>query len=290
MVDNSELTPTVADAIRVTQYFTLASSTLYLYDLLLTFDLEVDLLWPSKWTFIKALYLLQRYLPLVDMVIVTITWQFGEVSELETCEMLFLWSSWSYVVGMTLSEVVLTFRTLAVWGNTTKVRIALFLFSLGCLGPLYWILAHESFTYHSFPIPGMYCFAKAGPETRYLCWTLLTVYDIGLLILVATRAFRGHESGRAVSQSTLSQVVYQDGVLYYLYLVALSMTNVVLILSLPGHFATLLVSSIQRILYAVLASRVVLHIREQAYRTQVVMTLPNSTNTNAELEFRRSAI
>ncbi|TFK63335.1 hypothetical protein BDN72DRAFT_734017, partial [Pluteus cervinus] len=51
-------------------FLPVASSTLYLYDLLLSLDLEVDLLWPSKWTLIKVFYLLQRYLPLIDMVIV----------------------------------------------------------------------------------------------------------------------------------------------------------------------------------------------------------------------------
>jgi hypothetical protein len=29
--------------------------------------MEVDLVWKSKWTFMKALYLVQRYLPFIDM-------------------------------------------------------------------------------------------------------------------------------------------------------------------------------------------------------------------------------
>ncbi|TFK63333.1 hypothetical protein BDN72DRAFT_328595 [Pluteus cervinus] len=266
MSDDFDLTPSAVHAIRVSQYFTLASSTLYLYDLLLTIDLEIDLLWPSKWTLMKVIYLLQRYLPVVDMVIVSLIWQFGKVSNLRTCEILFQGFDWSCLVGITFSEV---------WGNTTRIRIALFLFSLGCTGPLYWILANETFIYHSIPIPGMYCLAAAGPGIRYLCWTLLTVYDTGLLSLMVIQAFRAYEPGWrcSVNQPTLSHIVYQDGVLYYLYLVALSTLNVIVTLKLPGSSADLLITSIQRVLYSVLTTRVVLHIREQTHRTQVVTTL-----------------
>ncbi|TFK63332.1 hypothetical protein BDN72DRAFT_847722 [Pluteus cervinus] len=292
MVDDFKLTPAVADAVRVTQYLSLASATLYLYDLLLTLHLEIDLLWPSKWTLIKVLYLLQRYLPLLDTVVIMMSWQFGEISNIQTCKTLFMGFGWSCLIGMTLSEVVLTCRTLAVWGNMTRIRIGLFLFSLSCMIPLYWTMAKESLaiTYHSIPIPGMYCLATAGPGIRYLCWTLLTVYDLGLLILITTRAFRSRNSGRAIRRSTLSQVVYQDGVLYYLYLVALSTMNIALILSLPGNFATLLVTNIQRVSYSILTSRVVLHIRKQAYQTQVVMISLHPLDISAEAELRRSEV
>ncbi|TFK63330.1 hypothetical protein BDN72DRAFT_847718 [Pluteus cervinus] len=232
-----------------------------------------NLLWPSKWTIIKAIYLFQRYLPLIDMVAMTILWQFGKVSNLQNCEILSNGANWSYLVGMTLSEVLLTWRTIAVWGNTAKIRVGLFLFSLGCIAPIFWMLAKEGLTYHSIPIPGLYCFAGGGPHIRYLCWALLTVYDTGLLILIATRAFQGYKASRATHQSTLSTVVYQDGVLYYIYLVALSAINVILILRLPGSSAALLLTSIQRVFYSILTSRVVLHIREQTSRTQVVTTL-----------------
>ncbi|TFK63341.1 hypothetical protein BDN72DRAFT_329309 [Pluteus cervinus] len=290
MSDNPESALAVVDAIRIIQYFTLASSTVYLYDLLLTLGSEIDLLWPSKWTLMKVLYLLQRYLPLIDMVIVTIIWQFWEVSDLQACKILFHGFDWSYLVGMTLSEIVLTLRTLAVWGNTTRIRIILFIFSLGCMVPLYWAKAVESFRYHSIAIPGMYCFVTSGPEKRYIFWVLLTAYDTSLLILIATPAFRAYKASRIIQQSQLSQVVYKDGVLYYLYLVALSAINIILNLKFPDSDATLAAISVQRVLFSILTSRVVLHIREEAYQTEVVMTSPHAVDMNAEVLFRRSEI
>lgn len=47
---------------------TVVGATMFLYDYLLTLGMEVDLVWSSKWTFMKVLYLAQRYLPFVDAV------------------------------------------------------------------------------------------------------------------------------------------------------------------------------------------------------------------------------
>ncbi|TFK71031.1 hypothetical protein BDN72DRAFT_838271 [Pluteus cervinus] len=307
MTDNLILL--LANAALLNRYLTVASSTLYLYDLLLTFDLEVDHLWPSKWTLTKVVYLLQRYLPLIDTVILAITWQFGDINPW-TCEVLIRVSSWSFVIGITLSEVILMHRTLAVWGNNRKLRIAVFLFFLGCILPIFWMMNgyHETLTCsfvlstmeptadirwidHSTPIPGMHCFATGKSRSNYLCWTLLTVYDTGLLVLISIPAFQIRRSGGPVS--ILCQVVYRDGILYYLYVVALSAINIILILELPlDSNATLKLLSLERVIYPILASHVVLHIREQAYQGEVVnLEFPNSVDAiNAEVEFRRSEI
>jgi len=45
-----------------------ASSAMFIWDYILTFRMEVDLVWKSKWNLIKGLYLLQRYLPFIDTI------------------------------------------------------------------------------------------------------------------------------------------------------------------------------------------------------------------------------
>ena len=41
---------------------------MFIWDYVLTFRMEVDLVWQTKWNFMKGLYLFQRYLPLIDTV------------------------------------------------------------------------------------------------------------------------------------------------------------------------------------------------------------------------------
>ncbi|TFK62653.1 hypothetical protein BDN72DRAFT_848440 [Pluteus cervinus] len=302
----------LVSAVRINQYLTVASSALYLYDLLLTLDLEVDLLWPAKWTPLKVIYLLQRYLPLINLAIVIalnckfldmriqikssdsvffLTGQFGGVLNPQTCEILFRFSAWSFLVGMTFSEGILMLRTLALWGNSRKFRIALILFSLCCMIPVYLILGlyYRTLTFYSIPSPGMHCFATGQSRLVYLFWVFLTVYDTGIIILTAIPGFRAYRS-QAIRHSTLTQVLYRDGILHYAYMLALSALNIVLILNLPADYAIVFLSSMERVTYSVLTSHVVLHLREQAYRTQVVMTSPCSVDVNAEAEFLRSGI
>jgi len=49
-------------------FATVAAFTMFVWDYILTFRMEVDLVWKSKWTFMKGLFLFQRYLPFIDTV------------------------------------------------------------------------------------------------------------------------------------------------------------------------------------------------------------------------------
>jgi len=46
------------------------ASTMYIWDYILLFGMEVDLVWKSKWSFMKGLYLFQRYLSFIDITII----------------------------------------------------------------------------------------------------------------------------------------------------------------------------------------------------------------------------
>ena len=49
------------------------ASALFLWDYILTLGMEVDLVWKSKWNFIKGLYLFQRYLPFMNIILFVLT-------------------------------------------------------------------------------------------------------------------------------------------------------------------------------------------------------------------------
>lgn len=46
---------------------TVMAYMMFLWDYILTFGMEVDVIWKSKWNFMKGLYLFQRYLPFTDL-------------------------------------------------------------------------------------------------------------------------------------------------------------------------------------------------------------------------------
>jgi len=47
---------------------TAAASLVLIWDYILTFRMEVDLVWESKWNFMKGLYLFQCYMPFIDSI------------------------------------------------------------------------------------------------------------------------------------------------------------------------------------------------------------------------------
>ena len=47
--------------------------TMFFWDLILTFGMEVDLVWKSKGNFMKWLYLFQCYWPFTDIMVLCIT-------------------------------------------------------------------------------------------------------------------------------------------------------------------------------------------------------------------------
>jgi len=65
----SMVSPAIGKAIQTSWFLaTVAACTLFIWDYLLTFRMEVDLVWKSKWNFMKGLFLFQRYLPFIDTV------------------------------------------------------------------------------------------------------------------------------------------------------------------------------------------------------------------------------
>ena len=64
------------------------SLTMFCWDYILTFEMEVDLVWKSKWNFMKGLYLFQRYLPFTQLIWFILFSQ-SDVVSIFSCSILF---------------------------------------------------------------------------------------------------------------------------------------------------------------------------------------------------------
>lgn len=49
-----------------------ATAALFMWDYLITLGMEIELIWPSQWNVIKVLFLVQRYMPFIDTLILTL--------------------------------------------------------------------------------------------------------------------------------------------------------------------------------------------------------------------------
>ncbi|KAG7440600.1 uncharacterized protein BT62DRAFT_577972 [Guyanagaster necrorhizus] len=252
---------------RLVGYMDVSSVALLLYDYTLTLSLEVDLVWCAPWSLLKLFYIVQRYLPFFDTAFLVLYHQFAPELSIRYCQISHSMSGWMFTTGIAISEVILTARVWAVWECNKKLTFGLPVFFLLCWAPNFAMMGVflKSMKFGPAPLPSLGCFVTTSDDILYLCWTCLMIYDTGMLLLMLVAGVRAYKTG---GDSALFNVVFRDGVMYYAYLFVISVINVAMILSLPRDLVHLL-SSAERVIHALLTSRVVLDIRAQGKRTEI---------------------
>ncbi|KDR66741.1 hypothetical protein GALMADRAFT_216830 [Galerina marginata CBS 339.88] len=255
-----ELITFLATSHTVTAQFDVAAATLLVWDILLTFDKEVNLVWRADWNFMKALYLFQRYLPLLDSVYLTINYQLGINVGPGECARLIKASGWLAVVGFATSEVILTLRAWAVWNRNRLLTIILLILWCGVWIPIAVFEGNflASLKLGTPPYAGFLgCFIIGANSDLFLCILLLMIWNIVVFALIA---FMGIRINAWKSTSRLSQLIYRDGAIYYFYVFVLSILNVIAIVTFPVGYQFVLLP-MERCLHSILASRVLLNLR-----------------------------
>jgi len=215
---------TALEHLRIVTYFNVASAALLVFDYLLTFPREVSLIWPARWTLIKVLFLLTRYLPFIDAGIL-VYGHFQQRPTAEVCYQIFKAASWLFYVGTALPEIILSLRTWAVWNRDWRLSIGLPVLFVLCWGPIIGVIVVfvKSLAFMPLTSPAhMACLVVKGSHIVSICWTLLLVYEAAIFFLMLIKGIRCYRSG---GSSELFRVVYRDGLIYYLYLFAFSLTN-----------------------------------------------------------------
>ncbi|KIM37623.1 hypothetical protein M413DRAFT_258573 [Hebeloma cylindrosporum] len=246
---------------------------------MLTFRMEVELVWGSKWNFMKGLYLFQRYLPFIDTVWLVLYHQTGTNLSPATCGRLYYASGAMMVAGFASSEMILTLRAWAVWNRSTRLAVILVILYI-CLWSSNFVLLGiflSSVTFGKAPFPGFTgCLVTHANHFLIYTWSELIAWDALVLVLMLIPGIGAYRSG---GNSALMKAVYRDGAIYYLYLFTLSAINIVVVSVLPPQYQHLLTSA-ERVLHSMLTSRVLLHIRSHTSESPVWSDGLTELNTN----------
>ncbi|KAJ7573575.1 hypothetical protein C8J56DRAFT_982562 [Mycena floridula] len=200
-----------------------------IYDYLLTLGDEIELMWTSKSSVTKALYLIQRYLPFIDTVIMIM---YTDFTPNRFCHLAITVSGYMYVFSIASSEVILSLRVLATWQRARKVAIGLSISFLLCFLPVFVLMGLFLTTvkFGNSPLPGLGCYTLDGSSILVGCWMLLMLYDAGTMVLMIVAGVSAYKTG---GSTALFNAVYRDGILYYIFLFLLSLTNVLVIIVFP---------------------------------------------------------
>jgi len=191
--------------------------TVMVLDWLLTFDLEVSLIWKAKWNIGTVVYLLSRYLTFVDVAL-TMYHQLGSDLSTATCQRVFEAEACEYMIGSIIVELVLTLRTISVWSKSKRFTWGLsFVFAIMCGGILVTFgFYFKNLNHAALPVVG--CIVMAGNFSRYLSvdFLLFMIFDGCLLVVMISRCIADFRSGGL--ESPFMRVVYTDGIIYYVYI------------------------------------------------------------------------
>ncbi|KAG7086929.1 hypothetical protein E1B28_002845 [Marasmius oreades] len=258
---------TIRDGLFI-RFAEVAAGTLFVYDVLLNLDLELKYVWaalglslrrqrPIKIapTMFNILYLVQRYLPLWDRLILDMYYMLGP-SEANSCETTYKMSAWIMIIGVDLSECILGLRIWAVWLNSPFVLVMLVALTLSCAIPAIFFFVRfvrgihcqflyeeyflQSHTHVSGYVRSRILYARHGTTSRMFLFggseqgplpdlERLKVVTAGFIMM----AIPGIKAYRRGGRSNLVKVIYQDGAIYYTSMFLVSLINIVVILHLP---------------------------------------------------------
>ncbi|KAF9453406.1 hypothetical protein P691DRAFT_40863 [Macrolepiota fuliginosa MF-IS2] len=208
--------------------------------------MEMRLIWRWEWSFTKAVYLLNRYLVIVDFVLNCFR-SYGE--RVPGCKPLFQAIAVIYVIGLGLSEYTLAVRVCVVWKMNRIVTT--FLASVCVIG-FTWALTSFSIVIHSI---GLFTFLPSAYPT-----------------------IQGYRS--IYEHTDLVKHIYVEGVLFYVYLLAVDIICVTLQLTFPDGMFLFWIPV--RTLRSILAARALLHLREYSKPNTQGVSTTYTTGSAAE--------
>ncbi|KAL5514110.1 hypothetical protein ACEPAG_2871 [Sanghuangporus baumii] len=250
-----------------------AFGTLLVYDVFfVTFDREVALVWTSRWNLGKILFFLNRYLPFFDTFL-SLHLLLGKNTD-KGCLLGFSAVTWLIVVGIIVAEAILMLRTYAIWERKRAISITLILLGCGTFIPGIIVTQFEVQSLAYIAVPNGGC-TKTKPSSPviFVAFLLLILCETTIVILTLVRA-RHHYLSRQ-TRSPLIWQLYKDGLLYYVYLLAFSLVNLITAVAAPPAYTNWLTTP-QRVMHSLLCTRVLLHIRSHS-------TDPDSENMSTQV-------
>ncbi|KAJ7590056.1 hypothetical protein C8J56DRAFT_1048226 [Mycena floridula] len=220
----------------ITSYGYVAAEVLVVVDILLTLDLEVHLVWPQRASPGKILFLLNRYLPPVNMAVDLYFW-FGDSPPLR------LYEFYAF-------ESILALKTYALY----QTRWSIYLLWLGVVVPSLMVTITNIYMYcnginWNHRLPGTGCVPDC---TGKICTFNIVIYlvqfagfDTMVVWLTAWRAYTVSRARREiVRDSPVDQVypysgflrlLFRDGLIYYSCILFIAVLNILAILIAPGE-------------------------------------------------------
>ncbi|KIK58064.1 hypothetical protein GYMLUDRAFT_705371 [Collybiopsis luxurians FD-317 M1] len=238
-------------------YSLVSSFVLFIYDSILTFPTELKFVSTANIIELRlrtGLYIAQRFFPFINLI--SLLYFDGVISSRSlhqgVCVALYNVSGLAYIIGIGITEILLTLRTRTLWTRNRRLTIGMNVFFLICWIPNFFVFigTHIS-TDSSLESPASCPIPNVQPPL-ILSWFFLVIYQSGILslTLMPNLFFRSRE------WSALAASMNQDGrystfpssrwmlrfyaqvfagTIYHVWVFAISLSNMFIILACAGN-------------------------------------------------------
>ncbi|KAI0746366.1 hypothetical protein C8Q80DRAFT_768160 [Daedaleopsis nitida] len=248
--------------LHVLKYSVLAAFTCLQLEFVATVQDEVGMVWPSRMSVMKVVFLVNRYSPFLDITLAVVVMLGG--GSTYSCTRLFQILTYGYAAGAFFSEFVLIIRTVALWAFNRKIIVFLTIMILSLLVATL-IKCHEFVLATTYPPQEIIDIIGCVPATDnelgwslYVCIIISETIVVGLSLLKWFITIR-HDGTRSI----LVQTMYRDGSIFYVILLAISVMNLIFMLVAPGAISSILQMPL-RVVHSALCTRVLLNLRKAA--------------------------
>jgi len=232
--------------------------------------------WFSPWTFVKVLYVLSRYLAFVD-VSVMIVYQTRDHKSPRTCQIMYTITAWVAVFGIMIAEVILVVRTWAIWQRSKRVLHCLILASFIFSVPVIVVekIFLDSLRFVADPNQAKGCSVTTGTPIIAINFTILITFETFLLVFTVLKAVEDYKISNCPG---VMSVLYRDGIVFYIYLLAISLINLVVVVATPRGLAEML-AIYQHVLHSCFSGKVLINLREALRRRTRTLSLTDLVST-----------
>jgi len=263
--------------VKISRYSSMASFAFLVYDHSLTFSSEVELFWKTQWSLGKVLFILNRYLGIINCSL-GISVLFHSYLPPSYCLKFFHFYTGSAIVGHVIAETILITRIYALFDRNKKVLAIVSMFFLAEKTANIFLAFSKHITGqipHKPPpsLPG--CWAGGKSLSLTLTWLNTITFQTILLILTL---YKGWEFFIKGMRQPLLEIVVRDSALYYFSMLFVLFANFFIGLLAPVYLMQLGISWSLSV-PCVIGSRLLLHMREVAYKEQLTLRLMSNSTT-----------
>ncbi|KAJ7193463.1 hypothetical protein GGX14DRAFT_577251 [Mycena pura] len=275
--------------LQMVKYSDMAAIALLFFDYFLTLNLEKTLVWPSRWSISKILFVFSRYLPFVEVPL-CVYYIFALRPSSASCQAV----NSSVISERRHHPASLKALNMTRSGSAHRnfhsrsyppsadvcpewpesALPANFHASLGVSASIVTLSIFIRGSEYDAPpldLPG--CDLVGGTFIFVgVPFIVITLFEMSLMSYTLWLGIQTYRH----SASPMVVTLYRDGILYFVFLSAMSICNLVVLVAGPAHMQDLL-NGILRVLHAIFSCRIILHVRE-VERTRQDATYTHGTD------------